>query len=79
VTTATPPQLRLPTDGRDRAALAWLSARLSKWTCHVRRRRKRLQPGPLSENEVRVLQVLGHAEGAVHGLQALLEDPKHTD
>ena len=72
-TPAPPPQLRLPFTRGDLAGLRWLSARLSQWTCHVRRRRKRLPPGvPLSSDEVRALNILGAAEAAVSELFDLI-------
>lgn len=64
--------LRLPLTSRDGAALRWLEARCAEWIVYIRRRRKRLTRGPLSAEELEILNALTEAENAVRRLRAAL-------
>jgi len=71
--TVTAKPVRLPVTDRDAAGLRWFRTRLSYWACSLRRRRKKLRPGPLSPDETMALNHLVAAERAV---EFLLDAPK---
>ena len=68
-----PAALHLPLDARDRAGLVWLERRCRKLTVFIRRRRKKLAPGPLSREEMDALHALAQVE---HGVNRIL-NPQH--
>ena len=66
--TVTAKPVRLPVSPQDVAGLRWLRVRLSAWACYCRRRRKKLQPGPLTADESTALNHITRAEKAIEFL-----------